>query len=62
MKNILNKIRCLFGFHDNATIPGDRIMYDGGYRVVGVTYHVCKRCGKAYSATTVEAEEGPGVA
>lgn len=62
MKRAWNKIKCLFGFHDNVDIQGDRITYDGSYRIMDVTYHVCKRCGKAYSATTEHAEEGPGCA
>ena len=62
MKRLWNKLKCLFGFHDNVEIPGDRITYDGSYRIVGVTYRICKRCGKAYSATTEDADEGPGVA
>ena len=59
MKRLWNNLKCLFGFHD---IPGDRITYDGSYRIVGVTYRICKRCGRAYSATTEGADEGPGVA
>lgn len=62
MDRVWNKIKCLCGFHDNAQIPGDRIRYDGAYCIVGVTYHVCKRCGKAYSATTENATDEPGCA